>query len=174
MAVPPSPPDPVHPSAPRTSASDSGANAFEATHVNLCAEVQRGLTETNGDGGGIRGTAHARIATLEHWVEATAVQAPAPGEPHSGATFRIPVYVRPFVRYIAAMAIEAVLQVVLKMPADERAELVERLIDSLSEVELSAEELAQLDDAIADADRAVEQGQLIPADAVLAQMRQIS
>jgi len=74
------------------------------------------------------------------------------------------------------MAIEAVLQVVLEMPADERAELVERLIDSLSEdeVELSAEELAQLDDAIADADRAVEQGQLIPADAVLAQMRQIS
>ena len=74
------------------------------------------------------------------------------------------------------MAIEAVLQQVLKMPADERAELVERLIDSLSEdeIELSAEELAQLDDAIADADRAVEQGQLIPADAVLAQMRQIS
>jgi hypothetical protein len=74
------------------------------------------------------------------------------------------------------MAIEAVLQVVLKMPADERAELIERLIDSLSEdeIELSAEELAQLDDAIADADRAVEQGQLIPADAVLAQMRQIS
>ena len=74
------------------------------------------------------------------------------------------------------MAIEAVLQVVLEMPADERAELVERLIDSLSEdeIELSAEELAQLDDAIADADRAVEQGQLIPADAVLAQMRQIS
>lgn len=91
-------------------------------------------------------------------------------------TLRILVYVRPLVRYISEMAIEAVLQVVLKMPADERAELIERLIDSLSEdeIELSAEELAQLDDAIADADRAVEQGQLIPADAVLAQMRQIS
>jgi hypothetical protein len=74
------------------------------------------------------------------------------------------------------MAIEAVLQEVLKMPAEDRAELVEHLIDSLHdhEVELSAEELAQLDDAIADADRAVERGELIPADAVLAQMRQIS
>lgn len=73
------------------------------------------------------------------------------------------------------MAIEAVLQQVLKMPADERAELVERLIDSLDdEVELSSEELAQLDEAIADADRAVERGELISADDVLAQMRQIS
>jgi putative addiction module component (TIGR02574 family) len=74
------------------------------------------------------------------------------------------------------VAIEAVLQEVLKMPADERAELVEHLIDSLDDdqVELSAEELARLDDAIADADRAVERGELIPADAVLAQMRQIS
>jgi hypothetical protein len=73
------------------------------------------------------------------------------------------------------MAIEAVLQQVLKMPADERAELVERLIDSLDdEVELSAEELARLDEAIADADRAVERGELISADDVLAQMRQIS
>ena len=73
------------------------------------------------------------------------------------------------------MAIEAVLQQVLKLPADERVELVERLIDSLDdEVELSAEELAQLDEAIADADRAVERGELISADDVLAQMRQIS
>lgn len=85
------------------------------------------------------------------------------------------MYVRRFVRYISTVAIEAVLQEVLKMPADERAELVERLIDSLDgdEVELSAEELAQLDEAIADADRAVERGELIPADDVLAQMRQI-
>ena len=74
------------------------------------------------------------------------------------------------------MAIEAVLQQVLKMPAEERAELVEHLIDSLEddEVELSSEELAHLDEAIADADRAVERGELIPAEAVLAQMRQIS
>jgi len=80
------------------------------------------------------------------------------------------------VRYISSVAIEAVLQEVLKMPADERTELVERLIDSLEqdEVELSADELAQLDEAIADADRAVERGDLIPADDVLAQMRQIS
>jgi len=74
------------------------------------------------------------------------------------------------------VTIEAVLQEVLKMPADERVELVERLIDSLDadEVELSAEELAQLDEAIADADRAVERGELIPADDVLSQMRQFS
>jgi hypothetical protein len=85
------------------------------------------------------------------------------------------VYVCRCVRYILTMAIEAVLQEVLKMPPEERAELVERLIDSLDdEVELSAEELAQLDEAIADADRAVERGELISADDVLAQMRQIS
>jgi len=85
------------------------------------------------------------------------------------------VYVCHFVRYIPTVAIEAVLQEMLKMPAEERAELVERLIDSLDdEVELSAEELAQLDEAIADADRAVERGELIPADDVLAWMRQIS
>jgi hypothetical protein len=74
------------------------------------------------------------------------------------------------------MAIEAVLEQILRMPVEERAELVDRLIDSLGEdeVELSAEELAHLDEAIADADRAVERGELIPADDVLAQMRQIS
>jgi acyl-CoA reductase-like NAD-dependent aldehyde dehydrogenase len=73
------------------------------------------------------------------------------------------------------MAIEAVLQQVLKMPPEERAELVERLIDSLEdEVDLSAEELTHLDEAIADADRAVEHGELISADDVLSQMRQIS
>ena len=74
------------------------------------------------------------------------------------------------------MAIEAVLQQVLKMPADERAELVEHLIDSLEdeEVELSAEELAHLDEAIAETNCAVERGELIPAEAVLAQMQQIS
>lgn len=79
-------------------------------------------------------------------------------------------------RYISIVAIEVVLQEVLKMPADERAELVEHLIDSLDddEVELAADELAQLDEAIADADRAVERGDLIPAEDVLAQMRQIS
>ena len=79
-------------------------------------------------------------------------------------------------RYVSAVAIESVLQQVLKMPADERAELVERVIDSLDDdqVELSPDELAQLDEAIADADCAVERGDLIPADDVLAQMRQIS
>lgn len=85
------------------------------------------------------------------------------------------MYVCWCVRYILTMAIEAVLQQVLKMPAEERAELIERVIDSLDdEVELSAEELAQLDEAIADADRAVERGELISSDDVLAQMRQIS
>jgi hypothetical protein len=70
-------------------------------------------------------------------------------------------------RYIRAMAIEAVLQQVLKMPVEERAELVEYLIDSLEddEVELSPEELAHLDEAIADADRAVERGELVHAAA---------
>jgi putative addiction module component (TIGR02574 family) len=86
------------------------------------------------------------------------------------------VHVHLRVRYTWAMAIEAVLQQVLKMPADERAELVEHLIDSLEEeeVEITAEELAHLDEAIADAVRAVERGELIPAEAVLAQLRQIS
>ena len=62
------------------------------------------------------------------------------------------------------------------MPADERAELVEHLIDSLedAEVELSSEELAHLDEAIVEAGRAVERGELTPAEAVLARMRQIS
>jgi hypothetical protein len=101
----------------------------------------------------------------------------APAPPRSPLPATSPrVYVCQLVRYISTMAIEAVLQEVLKMPADERAELVERLIDSLNddEIELSADELAQLDEAIADADRAVERGDLIPADDVLAQMRQIS
>lgn len=86
------------------------------------------------------------------------------------------VYVRWFVRYISTVAVEAMLQELLKMSADERAELVERLIDSVdgNEAELSAEELAQLDEAIADADRAVERGELISADDVLARMQQIS
>lgn len=74
------------------------------------------------------------------------------------------------------MAIEAVLEEALKMPAEERAELVERLIDSLddNEVELSPEELAELDDALVDADHAVERGELIPDDEVVLQMRQTS
>lgn len=86
------------------------------------------------------------------------------------------VYALGFVRYTLSVAIETVLQQVLKMPVEERAELVERLIDSLdeNEIEVSAEELAHLDEAIADADRAVERGELIPADDVLAQMRGIS
>jgi putative addiction module component (TIGR02574 family) len=79
-------------------------------------------------------------------------------------------------RYSSSVVIEAVIHQVLQLPADERIELVERLIDSLDddEVELSAEELAQLDEALSDGDRAVERGELIPVDAVLAQMRQIS
>jgi hypothetical protein len=91
-------------------------------------------------------------------------------------TQRPSVRIRRLVRYTWTMAIEAVLQQVLSMPAEERAELVERLIDSLDdeEVELSPEELARLDEAIADSDHAVERGELIPADDVLAQMRQIS
>lgn len=62
------------------------------------------------------------------------------------------------------------------MSAEERAELVERLIDSLddNDVKLSREELAQLDEALADADRAAERGELIRHHEVLAQMRQIS
>ena len=74
------------------------------------------------------------------------------------------------------MAIDAVLQQILEMPIEERAELVERLIDSLGEeeVELSAEELGHRDEAVAEADRTVERGELIPADDVLARMRQIS
>jgi hypothetical protein len=88
---------------------------------------------------------------------------------------RLWVAVPPFARYCLAVAIEAMLQEVLRMPAEERVELVERLIDSLDdEVELSPEELSQLDQAISDADLAVERGELIPAEAVLAQMRQIS
>lgn len=74
------------------------------------------------------------------------------------------------------VAIEAVLQAALQLPVDERAELVERLIDSLCDdkVELSTDELVYLDEAIADADRAVERGQMVPADDVLAQLREIS
>jgi putative addiction module component (TIGR02574 family) len=79
-------------------------------------------------------------------------------------------------RYSSSVVIEAVIHQVLQLPADERIELVERLIDSLDEddVESSADELAQLDEAISDAEQAVERGELIAADAVLAQMRQIS
>jgi hypothetical protein len=88
------------------------------------------------------------------------------------------VYALGFVRYTLSVAIEAVLQQVLKMPAEERAVLVERLIDSPdeneNEIEISAEELAHLDEAIADADRAVERGELIPAGDVRAQLRLIS
>ena len=86
------------------------------------------------------------------------------------------MYVRGFVRYNLSVAIEAVLQTVLRMPAEERAELVERLIDSLDDtvVDLSPEQLVQLDEAISEADLAVERGELISAEAVLAQMRQIS
>lgn len=74
------------------------------------------------------------------------------------------------------MAIDGVLQQALQMPVAERAELVEHLIESLddTEIELSPEELAQLDEAIADADHAAERGALIPAEDVLAQLRRLS
>jgi hypothetical protein len=54
--------------------------------------------------------------------------------------------------------------------------LVERLIDSLddNDVTRSAEELVQLDEALADADRAAERGELIPHHEALALTRQIS
>lgn len=80
-----------------------------------------------------------------------------------------------FVRYLLSVAFEATLQEALKMSADDRAELIERLIDSLdnNEVDLSAEELTALDDALVDADRAAERGELIPCDDVLSRMRQI-
>jgi putative addiction module component (TIGR02574 family) len=73
------------------------------------------------------------------------------------------------------VAIE-VLQQVLQMPANERAELVEQIIDSLTDndVELSADDLARLDAAIAEADHAAEHGALIPAETVLAQLRQLA
>lgn len=85
------------------------------------------------------------------------------------------MYVCPTVRYIAAMTIDAVLEQALHLSMEDRRKLVERLIDSCDdEVDLSAEELTQLDEAIVDADRAVERGELIPAENVLAQMQQIS
>ena len=75
------------------------------------------------------------------------------------------------------MAIEAVLDEVLKLPLEERAELVERLIDSLDDDEracdLSSDDLAKLDEALGDADRAADRDELIPAAEVLARMRQI-
>lgn len=79
-------------------------------------------------------------------------------------------------RYTPPVAFEAILREALKMPAEERSELVERLIDSLddNDVKLSRAELAQLDEALADADRAAERGELILHHEVLAQMRQIS
>lgn len=42
----------------------------------------------------------------------------------------------PVVRYICIMVSKAVLQQVLEMPADERAELIEHLIDSLEDEEV--------------------------------------
>jgi putative addiction module component (TIGR02574 family) len=70
---------------------------------------------------------------------------------------------------------ETVLQEALKLSPSQRAELVEHLIDSLEhEVDLSAEELALLDDALAEADRAVERRELIPGDEVVALMRETS
>ena len=80
-----------------------------------------------------------------------------------------------FVRYILPVAFEATLHEALKMSANERAELIEYLIDSLDDngVEVSSEELTELDDALVDADRAAGRGELIPDDEVLARMRQI-
>ena len=62
------------------------------------------------------------------------------------------------------------------MSVEERAELLEHVIDSLdgNEVELSAEELAELDDALVEADRAAGRGELIPCDEVLSHVREIS
>jgi thioesterase domain-containing protein len=80
------------------------------------------------------------------------------------------------VRYIPPVAFEAVLQEALRMSAEERAELIEHLIDRLddNEVEPSAEALAELDDALVDAERAAERGELIPRDEVLVHMRETS
>lgn len=73
------------------------------------------------------------------------------------------------------VAFEAVLQEVLEMPAEKHAWLVERAVGSPDdEVELSADELAQLDDTAMDADRAAERGELLPQHVVLGYMRQIS
>ena len=98
------------------------------------------------------------------------------GDPRLGHAQRAPQLRCRLVRYISTVAIDDVLQQMLQMPAAERAELVERLIDSLDDdaVELSSEELAQLDASLEDADRAVERGELIPANEVLAQLCQIS
>jgi uncharacterized protein YigA (DUF484 family) len=95
-------------------------------------------------------------------------------ESHDATTFRDSAGCR-FLQYIARVAFEAVLQDVLEVPAEKRVELVERVIDSLGddEVELSADELAQLDDAATAADRAVERRELLPQDEVLGYMRQI-
>lgn len=71
------------------------------------------------------------------------------------------------------MAFETVLQEALRLSSSQRAELIEHLIDSLEhEVDLSAEELALLNDALADADRAVELRELILGDEVIALMRE--
>lgn len=61
------------------------------------------------------------------------------------------------------------------MPRDEREKLVDQLMESLDEkyVKLSDAELAELDEAIAETDREAKLGRLIPADAVLEQMRKI-
>ena len=67
------------------------------------------------------------------------------------------------------------LEQLLKMPAEERAELVEHLVDSLADEEVDiATELPELDEAIIEADRAVERKELIPADDVLTRLRQMS
>ena len=80
-----------------------------------------------------------------------------------------------FLQYIARVAFEAVLQELLEMPAEKHAWLVERAVSSPDdEVELSADELAQLDDTAMDADRAAERGELLPQHEVLGYMRQIS
>ena len=62
------------------------------------------------------------------------------------------------------------------MSVEERAELIAHLIDSLddNEVELSAEELPELDDALVEADRSAGRGELISCDEVLSHVREIS
>ena len=63
----------------------------------------------------------------------------------------------------------------LKLPAEEREELIHALLDSFPAGEpddtraLSPEQLAELDESLAEADR----GELVSADDVLARMHQI-
>jgi putative addiction module component (TIGR02574 family) len=62
----------------------------------------------------------------------------------------------------------------LALSIEEREELVQALLDSLEDgCELPPDELAELDEAIADADEAIDRGEVYSADQVLAEMRAI-